>query len=264
MELRLGCPGWFPDPGPLTMNDMHEANRQHWEARAGEWAQRPEVEQVWRRCVQEPGLVLDERERHWLDDVAGKRIAVLGSGDNLVVFALAGMGARVTSVDIAENQLAVARQRAAELGLEIEFVRADVTELHELATDAFDLVYTGGHIAIWVSDLRKFYREAARILKPGGRLIVSEYHPFRRIWKATKDRLEIEADYFHRGPYTYDEPGGQSHEFQWTVGDYINAVIAAGCEVLAVEEFGAGSDGAWEVPPVGRLPRVLLAVGRKG
>jgi SAM-dependent methyltransferase len=243
------------------VNDKHEANRQGWDARSVEYARG--AEGVWQRCHRQPGLVLDERELHWLGDVAGKRIAVLGSGDNLVVFALAGMGARVASADISENQLAIARQRAGELGLVVEFIRADVSDLSNLSDGTFDLVYTGGHIAIWVSDLRKFYSEAARILKPSGRLIVSEYHPFRRIWKATKDRLELEADYFNRGPYSYDVPGGQNHEFQWTVGDYVNAVIAAGCEVEAVEEFGAGSDGAWEVPPVGRLPRVLLVVGRK-
>ena len=118
------------------MNDPHESNRQHWEARAAEWAVRPEAEKVWRRCAQKPGLVLNERELHWLGDVAGKRVAVLGSGDNLVVFALAGMGARVTSVDIAENQLAVARQRAAELGLAVEFVRSDVSDLSDLSDSA--------------------------------------------------------------------------------------------------------------------------------
>lgn len=245
------------------MNDMHEANRRNWDAVSADWAKRMEERGVWRRCTREPGLALDMRELHWLGDLAGKRVAVLGSGDNLVAFAIAGMGARVTSVDIAENQLATARQRAEELGLAIEFVRADVTEVHDLVTGSFDLVYAGGHIAIWVSDLRKFYREATRILKPGGLLIVSEYHPFRRIWKATKDRLEIEADYFRRGPYSYDTPGGKGHEFQWTVGDYVTAVIDAGCELLAVEEFGSGADGDWEVPPVGGLPRVLLVVGRK-
>jgi SAM-dependent methyltransferase len=254
--------------------------------------------------------VLDERERHWLTApvadcraaapaavvssdgrrgacptsvLAGKRIAVLGSGDNLVVFALAGMGARVTSVDISANQLAIARQRAAELGLPVEFVRSDVSDLSALSDSTFDLIYTGGHIAIWVSDLRKFYAEAARILKPDGRLLVSEYHPFRRLWKDNTDRLELEADYFQRGPYEYDSSGtasraaasgedggsgsasatGKTYEFQWTVGDYINAVIAAQCEVEAVEEFGTGSDGAWELAPVGGLPRVLLVVGRK-
>lgn len=245
------------------MNDMHEANRRNWDAVSADWAKRMDERGVWRRCTREPGLALDMRELHWLGDVAGKRIAVLGSGDNLVVLTLAGMGARVTSVDISENQLAVARQRAAELGLVVEFVRSDVSDMSDLSDSSFDLLYTGGHIAIWVSDLRKFYREATRILKPGGLLIVSEYHPFRRLWKATKDRLDLESDYFHRGPYSYDAPGGQTHEFRWTMGDYIGAVLAAGCELLAVEEFGCGSDGDWEVPPVGGLPRVLLVVGRK-
>jgi hypothetical protein len=39
--------------------------------------------------------------------------------------------------------------------------------------------------------------------------------------------------------------------------------MGAGCELLAVEEFGSGSDGDWELAPVAGLPRVLLVVGRK-
>ena len=245
------------------MNELHAANRRNWDAAAADWIQQTDPSGRWRRCHREPGLVLDERELHWLGDLAGKRVAILGSGDNLVAFALAGMGAHVTSVDISENQLAIARQRAGELGLEIEFVRADVTNLAALATGSFDLVYTGGHIAVWVSDLTKFYAEAVRILNPGGKLIVSEYHPFRRIWKAEKARLELANDYFVRGPFTYENAGGKQYEFQWTVSDYVTAVMDAGCELLAVEEFGSGSDGDWEVPPVGGLPRVLLVVGRK-
>jgi len=177
---------------------------------------------LWQRCHGEPGLVLDERERFWLGDVAGKRVAVLGSGDNLIAFALAGMGARVTSVDISAKQLAVARERAGQVGLAMEFVRADVCGLAELAAGSFDLVFTGGHIAIWVADLPKFYAEAVRILKPGGKLLISEYHPFCRLWKENTERLELAADYFHRGPYTYNCPAGPQHEFQWTVSDYIN------------------------------------------
>ena len=245
------------------MNNIHEANRQNWNTVAADWAKRMDERGVWRRCAQEPALALDARELHWLGGVRGKTVAVLGSGDNKVVFALAGMGAHLTSVDISENQLAVARQRAAELGLAVEFRRADVTDLSALATGSFDLVYTGGHVAVWVSDLKKFYAEAVRILRAGGIFIVSEYHPFRRIWKAEKDRLELANDYFMRGPFTYDGPAGKQHEFQWTVGDYISAVLDAGYELLAVEEFGSGSDGKWEVPPVSGLPRVLLVVGRK-
>jgi ubiquinone/menaquinone biosynthesis C-methylase UbiE len=188
---------------------------------------------------------------------------VLGSGDNEVVFALTGMGARLTSVDISAKQLEVARQRADELGLLVTFLRSDVTDLSALADATFDVVYTGGHIAVWVSDLKKFYAEATRILKPGGRFIVSEYHPFRRIWKAEKNRLELSNNYFERGPFTCDGWVGKQYEFQWTVGDYITAVMEAGCELVAVEEFGSHSDGDWEIPPLTALPRVLLIVGRK-
>jgi len=117
----------------------------------------------------------------YLDGLSGTRVCVLGSGDNQVVFALAGLGAAVTSVDISQNQLDIAMKRSDELGLMVSFVRADVTDLSSLATASFDVVYTGGHVAVWVADLAKYYSEAARILRPNGLYVVNEYHPFRRI-----------------------------------------------------------------------------------
>ena len=245
------------------MSDLHEDNRRGWDAAADGWARSADARGLWRRGAAAPDLVLDARERHWLGDLHNRDVAVLGSGDNEVVFALAGQGARVTSVDISERQLDVARARARELGLTITFIRADVTDLGNLRDASFDLVYTGGHVAVWVSDLRRFYAEAARILRPGGRLVVSEYHPVRRVWKGLRDRLELANDYFQRGPFEYSDATGPRHEFQWTVGDYVGAVLETGCELLAVEEFGSGSDGDWEVPPVAGLPRVLLLVARK-
>jgi ubiquinone/menaquinone biosynthesis C-methylase UbiE len=129
---------------------------------------------------------------------------VLGSGDNQVVFALCDMGAKVTSIDISEQQLDVARSRAAALGLNVKFVRADVVDLSCLGDETFDLVYTGGHVAVWVSNLRRYYGEAARILKPNGLLMVSEYHPFRRVWKRSQTTLEVGFNYFDRGPHRFE------------------------------------------------------------
>src|SRR5713101_2214348 len=86
----------------------------------------------------------------------------------------------------------------------VDFVRADVVDLSSLGDATYDIVYTGGHVAVWVSDLRRYYREAARVLKPNGRLIVSEYHPFRRVWKDSPNRLELGFNYFDRGPHCFE------------------------------------------------------------
>jgi ubiquinone/menaquinone biosynthesis C-methylase UbiE len=198
-------------------------------------------------------------------------VCVLGSGDNQVVFALAGMGASVTSVDISQNQLQVARERSCELGLSVEFVQADVTDLSAFTRDSFDVIYTGGHVAVWVTDLFTYYAEAARILAPGGLLMLSEYHPFRRIWKESKTTLTVKSRYLDRGPFEYDytdnvlsrEIGAlKSYEYHWTVADYLNAVISSGCRILFVDEFGEHV-GDWEGAPLDGLPEFLLIVARK-
>ena len=253
------------------MNEMHEANRRGWDAASPSWQAMIEERVDWRRCPVDPTVALGPRELELLDDVCGRDLCVLGSGDNLVVFALSGMGARVTSVDISQTQLDTAASRAAELGLDVSFVRADVVDLASLDAESFDIVYTGGHVAVWVSDLRRYYAEAYRILRRGGALLVSEYHPFRRVWRESPDRLEVEHGYFDRGPHRYDRaevvpdapPGSlPSYEFNWTVADYVTALMEAGCDLEAIDEVGDEVE-CWESVPMSGLPNYLLLVGRK-
>ena len=253
------------------MDPMHEANRKGWDAVSPQWQATIEERIDWRRCTEDPGIALDSRELALMGEVAGRNVCVLGSGDNLAAFALAGMDARVTSVDISQVQLDTAASRAGELGLDISFVRADVVDLQSLADESFNLVYTGGHVALWVSDLRTYYAEACRILRRGGIFMVNEYHPFRRIWKESPDRLEVEHGYFQRGPHEYDRsedvpgtpPGALTrYEFNWTVADYMNAIMDGGCDLVAIDEFGEQTE-AWEWAPTAGLPNWLLLVGRK-
>ena len=253
-------------------NDIHEANRKRWDAASEGWARGADSRGLWRRCPGEPELVLCDRELAHLRTIAGKRVCVLGSGDNQVVFALAGLGAVVTSVDISQCQLDVAARRARELDLSISCLRADVTDLSAIHSASFDVVYTGGHVAVWVSDLDTYYAEAVRILRPNGLLLIAEYHPFRRLWRESPDRLIVEHPYFARGPFEYDvtpdvlhpRPGPlKSYEFHWTVSDYINAVLKSGCRLSEVHEFG-DSVAEWEGAPLHGLPESLLIVARKG
>ena len=226
---------------------------------------------TWRIAHRQPEQVFLQQEMDLFGDADGKDVCVLGSGDNLAVFAFAGIGARVTSVDISVEQLAVAHRRARELGLTIEFVESDVSDLGCLKDASFDLVYTGGHVAVWVSDLRNYYREAIRILRRNGLFLINEYHPFRRIWKGQASSLEVGFSYFDNGPHEYrasedvleKAPGEvKQFEFHWTVSEYLSAVIEQGVDLIRFEEIGDEPEG-WEVAPLQGLPQMLLIAGRK-
>ncbi|MDD9948263.1 MAG: class I SAM-dependent methyltransferase [candidate division Zixibacteria bacterium] len=296
----------------MSRHPMHEANRRGWDAVAAQWQAGIDARVDWRGIPGDIRIALDDVELKYLGDVSGRSACVLGSGDNLVAFALAAAGARVTSVDISQAQLDIAAGRAEELDLPIVFHRADVTELGDLGdpveppggqgdgsgssdtsgpagqgdpddpsggqpVGGFDIVYTGGHVAVWVSDLKRYYGEAIRILKPGGLFMVNEYHPFRRIWKHSAGPLQQEYHYFDHGPHTYDRsedlteasgtsvPSGPlpSYEFHLTVSDMVRALLDGGCELTAMAEYGDGRQD-WEgETPLEKLPANLLLVGRK-
>jgi SAM-dependent methyltransferase len=246
------------------MNETHETNRACWNAMADGWRRMADERGTWRECHRNPSLVLSPGELHFLRDVQGKDVTVLGSGDNEVVLALAGMGARVTSVDISEGQLQAAGERAKTLGLDIRFVRADVTDLAEIPSASVDVVYTGGHVAVWVSDIRRFHAEAARILRPNGLFVINEYHPIRQMWHESEGPAPRNR-YFNRGPYEYlSNEGLPQVEFHWTVSDQIQSVIDAGCSMVHVSEWGESEGKAdYDKWMPATLPNYLLIVGRK-
>ena len=200
----------------------------------------------------------------FLKDIDGRAVCVLGSGDNEVAFALTGLGANVTSVDISERRLAVAADRARTLGLQLTFLRADVTNLSALEDHSFDLVYTGGHMSVWISDIQQYYAEAVRILKPDGLFVVNDYHPMRRMW-VDAEGPEPHNSYCNRGPYRYtSEEGLPTFEYHWTVADHIQAVVDAGCRIIKVEELCEKiEDEYWMTVNLDKLPSYLLIVGTK-
>ncbi|MBI91677.1 MAG: hypothetical protein CME05_00485 [Gemmatimonadaceae bacterium] len=101
-------------------------------------------------------------------DLASAQVAVVASGDNYVAFALAGLGAKVTSIDISEQQLDVARERAAELRLEMKFYRADAADLAGVADASSDLVVSRNGFFVWISEPLAVFDAVFRILRPGG------------------------------------------------------------------------------------------------
>jgi SAM-dependent methyltransferase len=111
---------------------------------------------------------IDESELNVLGDVNGLDVVELGCGTAYFSAWLAKLGARPVGVDITPAQLETARRTMAETGIEFPLVEADAAETG-LPDASFDLVVSEYGASIWVDPYR-WIPEAARLLRPGGRL----------------------------------------------------------------------------------------------
>lgn len=114
-------------------------------------------------------------DAHWGSDpealkpLAGRRAADVGCGAGLLAEPLARMGAVVTGIDAAPENVAVAKLHAEKQGLAIDY-RAGGVEA--LAGETFDLV-TSMEVIEHVADPSAFVAALADLLAPGGILILS-------------------------------------------------------------------------------------------
>ena len=114
-------------------------------------------------------------DAHWLGDqesfrpLEGKRALDVGCGAGLLAEPLARLGASVTALDAAEENIAVARDHAAGQGLGIDYRALPVELLDE---GGFDLI-TSMEVVEHVTDPAAFIAALAVKLAPGGLLILS-------------------------------------------------------------------------------------------
>jgi SAM-dependent methyltransferase len=102
-------------------------------------------------------------------DVAGMDVVELGCGTAYFSAWLARRGARPVGVDPTPAQLATARRCQRELGLEFPLVEAP-GEAVPLPDSRFDLALSEYGASLW-ADPERWVPEAARLLRPGGRLV---------------------------------------------------------------------------------------------
>jgi 2-polyprenyl-6-hydroxyphenyl methylase/3-demethylubiquinone-9 3-methyltransferase len=110
-------------------------------------------------------------ERH-AGPLAGKTVLDIGCGGGILAEALAGRGARVTGIDMAEMSLEVARMHLLESDLEIDYQLVTAEEFAARHAGEFDLV-TCLEMLEHVPDPASIVAAAARTLKPGGKLLLS-------------------------------------------------------------------------------------------
>ena len=107
----------------------------------------------------------------------GLKVLDVGCGDGTTALPEARLGADVLGVDIASNLVAAGNRRAQEEGLtNCRFQEGDVTNLHELGNQSFDLVVSifGAMFAPRPLDVAK---ELVRVTRSGGRIVMGNWIP---------------------------------------------------------------------------------------
>jgi ubiquinone/menaquinone biosynthesis C-methylase UbiE len=151
----------------------------------------------------------------------GRDVLEIGCGTGKNTIWLATQAASVVAVDFSEGMLARARQRVA--AGNVRFVALDVREPWPISDCSVDVVLCD-LVLEHVPALEHVYREAARVLRPGGHLRVSELHPFRQLLGGQAHFTE------QRSGETIMVPA-----FRHAISEYVNAGIAAG---LHLREMG--------------------------
>lgn len=231
---------------PDSLSAHAAKNRAHWEAesdayqaRHGDQISRGLAWGVWQ---------IPESEVNALGDVAGLDVLELGCGAAQWSIGLAREGARPVGVDISPRQLQHARRAIASSGFEIPVIEASAEAL-PLPDESFDLVFCD-HGAFNFTDPHRSVPEAARVLRPGGRLAFSNPAPLVDLFYDIES--EEVKDHLIKG---YWELGrledSETVDFQLGYGDWIRLFRSCGLEVVDLIELRApeGADTTYEFVP---------------
>ena len=223
------------DPDSITRNiaQWTKNNREALDARASRsWAR---TEPTWG--------VFGIREADLgspLGDVRGLDVVELGCGTAYFSATLATLGARPVGVDPTPAQLATARRMQGETGIRFPLVEAPGEKV-PLPDGSFDLAFSEYGASLWAVP-KEWVAEAARLLRPGGRLVFMTNSLIATL--CTPDQGDVGERLMRPqlGMYRNEWPDEVGVEYHLSHGDWIDLLHQAGFEVERLIDVYARAD----------------------
>lgn len=244
---------------------LHEANRVSWNA-ATIAHNSHKGDQI--RFFQEGGDSLFPEELELLGDLNGQRILHLQCNCGQDSLSLARRGAAVTGVDISDQAVDFARHLAARTAIPAEFHRADLYDWlqdHQDNGEQFDIVYSSYGALQYLSSLDLWTELVASILRPGGSVVLVDFHPVLKMFDArgrlrhpysasgrpstmqcgVSDYVEhagvgLAEDDYQTGIRNFSNPYPH-HVFHWGLGELIEALLTHGLGIEVLKEYPHGN-----------------------
>lgn len=239
------------------MREQSQINKKAWEYRAYEfWHKRDGSPQEKALKIMKNPLAALKKHESYFTQIAGEKVANLCGSNGRKAVPLALLGADVTVFDISEENKRYALELAEAANTHIEYV---VTDIYEIDLDryggTFDTLYLEGGILHYFGDLDKFMAILYGMLREGGRMILSDFHPLRKciISDGKVNYFDTElrcGDLAYKGFFDEQEQA----EFpdvlvrSYTISDIINAVISAEFQLRRFDEHPGwrGENIPWE------------------
>ena len=231
-------------------------NQQAWlQDTYGAWVRRYGTpKEAARQLHQNPAAVLQPIAKHF-GGVSDKQIANLMGSNGIKAVALALLGAQVTLFDLSPANAGYAEELARAAGVEIRVVVGDVLQLPEVHLQGnYDLVFAELGIVHYFTDLGPFMAVVGKLLSPGGRFVLRDFHPVStklisfRGTTAKIRKYKVTGNYFDQtleerdASYTKHLPSGDSGAVpkvwwrKWTLGEVVTAVANSGLFIRVLEE----------------------------
>ena len=198
-----------------------------------------------------------KRYAGYFDTFKGIRIANICGSCGKKAVPLAVLGAEVTVFDISEDNQRYALELAKEAGTQLDYRVCDVLEIDMTQYGGtFDVVFMEGGVLHYFHDIDQFMGIMYDLLKSGGKMICSDFHPFTKVMDAL-DLQQPTMSYFSTDVYEGEMAHARFYDAQtrkrfpkcsyrkYTVSEIINGLIGTGFCFRRFEEHPS-----WKNPAI--------------
>ncbi|MDD3123107.1 MAG: class I SAM-dependent methyltransferase [Candidatus Izemoplasmatales bacterium] len=183
-----------------------------------------------------------------LGDISGKKLIHLQCNGGADTICLSRLGAKITGVDFAPDNIHYARILAKDFGvLDATFIEANLMEFKDCHHKKYDVVFTSEGVLGWLPDLNRWAQTVASLLNPDGFFYINEIHPFFLMLDEeayAKKEFKFKYPYFGNqldksetiGGYATTPQKAECYYWMFSLSEIVNSLINAGLEILYIHE----------------------------